>query len=264
MDAIQQWLNAIFFTKEFPKDIICPNFMIEDGMNIVEYWEYELDSANKYSTIFNINESISYKIIATFKINDFKNYNILYVYNQDGEFVFKFNLTTSTQNNFICSNDFHTQFVPKFYINNLKPISYRVAIKSCKDIVKILSPDLSLSYIDKGINFNEDGFYSAEFYSDNIKECIFYIMVIKFSDGTFEKRPVYFDSFNRNNKPYKLIDNRFKIVDEVYPVNCAIWYKDGKTKNYVYPRNLDIKTDNLSKAIVTDVLDNDWEVDLNC
>ena len=112
----------------------------------------------------------------------------------------------------------------------------------------------------EGSNFKVDGFYSATFASEDLLFNKTNTFFIKFSDNIEkEKRVVFFDELRLEDCPYEIKQGNVFIRNEKYPVNLAIFYKNGDYKNYEYPRNINIDLTGVLKIVVTDVLDNDWE-----
>lgn len=261
-DVIQKWLDSVFFTKKFNEGLVSTDFNIEDGMNINEYWLYELESANNFSKIFDINDKLSYEVVHSQYLDIDRVLKVIFVFNEFNKLVFKMTICTNSNNTLLKSNNYATQIVPKFKINEaLNNCSLSLAIKSKYPISSIVSPDIELIDFFEGINFNSDGFYSVELgeVSDTKSKVI--RLFLKFENSLSEKRTIFIDELNPLNVPY-LIDNdgSFYLCDEKYPVNLAVWYTNGSTKNIVYPRNISLQTANIQQIIVTDVLDNDWKL----
>ena len=131
------------------------------------------------------------------------------------------------------------------------------------NLENIVCPDFEKTILAKGANFEEDSFYNVKFNCNEMQNraITFYL---KFENTTkLEKRVVFFDQFKKEDCPYQINDNIFKIKDESYPVNLALYYKDNKFDNFVYPRDISKKIILLDKAVITDVLDNDWLIDFN-
>ncbi len=262
-ETIINWVSHLIKKENVPSVLVDNKFYLEDGMNYIEYLNYEQHSFNSYSKIFDLDENFKIKIIHIEKIREDANLIWFYVINKKEKIAFKMSITLNNKNQ-ISSNNFNTQIVSKYKIENQTIKSLGLAIKSSKEIENIISPDLSCVYFKKGANFKEDGFYSAEFKNNEIEFNNKYKFFIKFkNDKEIEKRWVFFDNLRFEDKPYGIIGDELIIIDEKYPVNINIEKTNGDTLNIVYPRDFNIAINQIKKAIITDVLDNDWEINLN-
>ena len=263
---ISQWINALLTANELPYHLFQQNDFLEDGMDLEAYWHYEKNHFNTLAPIYDLTEDFSIDIIAIRPLTPTKSIYFFYLYNSAGKIVYKMNQTIEiigtlpllSGNNFLC------QIVPKFIIKNNSIIGYGLAIHSPLCIKKIINPLLSCQSLYHGANFEEDQFYSAVFSTeDHYLTSIWhtFFVYLENSEGTFvEKRPIFFDNFKPELFPLKREGHRIVTIDNHYPVNLAL-YHDKQVTNYSYPRNCSFQTSEYSSIIVTDVLDNDWQLE---
>lgn len=257
-NTIKKWISCLIEKKPLPLDLVSKDFNLEDGMNLEEYWIYEKNSFDEYSKIFDLDHNFRIYVFHKEKIR--KNIYLVwfYVINKKNKITFKMSITIN-ESNLIASNNFYTQFVAKYKIENSKITSLGLAIKSKFPIDKIISDELSLQHFSLGASFEEDGFYSANFFNDNIELNKKYSFFVKFKNqAKIEKRVIFFDNVRLEDKPFIIDKDNIFINNEVYPVGIALFYKDGTSKKFPYPRDLKFRLENLKKIIITDVLDNDW------
>lgn len=255
MDIIKRWLKNLFGNKTYPIDMLS-EFTIEDGMNFEQYWTYELNSSLSYSSIFNLDEKVSFEIIEHYILANGNIFNVIYVYNSDNKIAFKMNITLSKCGSFISSNGFYSQIVPKVELFGNEPVKFKAAIKSPKLISDVISPNIELISFVKGSNFTVDGFYNVEFIFDASFLSKSVVFFIKYLDGSVEKRRVFFDTPRLTDIPYYISNNTLIINNDKLPVNLAVF--GSKDLNFVYPRDVSIDLSNVDKCVITDVLDNDW------
>lgn len=260
---IHTWIKNLITKGPIPDEMIDPHFSMEDGMNLLQYWEYEKNSFDSFSSIFDLNQNFSIKINYVWKLPNQKELYFIYIINYLNKIVFKMSITLS-ENNLISSNHFKAQIVPKYVIENEKIIALGMALKTCEPLEDILTPHCEKIFLHAGSNFSEDGFYNARFcYTEAFKNKALTFYLKFHNNSKLEKRVVFFDNFEKNLVPYMITDRELKIVNTHYPVNLAVYYRDGKMDNFVYPRNISIDKNKIEKAIITDVLDNDWIVSVN-
>ncbi len=257
-NTIITWLKCLIEKKTIPMELVSEEFKLEDGMSLKEYWQYEKHSFNEYSEIFELDSNFKIEILHIEKIRSNAKLVWFYVINKKNRITFKMSITIDEENK-ISSNNFNTQFVSKYKIENSQIKSLGLAIKSRVPIEKILSKELDLEYFSKGANFEEDGFYSANFNSNEIETNKVYTFFLKFeNENKIEKRVIFFDNIRFEDKPFILREETIETNDLNYPVSIAIFYKDGSSKVFPYPRNMRFNKEQLNEVIVTDVLDNDW------
>lgn len=257
-NTIIAWLKSLIEKNPLPMDLISKDFYMEDGMTLQEYWSYEKESFDEYSDIFDLDSNFTIEIVHIEKIRINSNLIWFYVINKKNKITFKMSITIDDENK-ITSNNFNTQFVAKYKIENGEIGSLGLAIKSRVPIEKIISKELELNYFSKGANFEEDGFYSARFNDSMIKTNKVYTFFVKFeNENKIEKRLIFFDNIRLEDKPFIINDGEIKTNDDNYPVSIALFYKNGKSKVFPYPRKMSFFLEDLKQVIVTDVLDNDW------
>lgn len=258
--TIHTWIKNLIIGGNLPLEMIDPNFGIEDGMNLSEYWDYEKENFNLGLKIFNLNENFKVDIFNKQALSEDKTLCFIYIINHLNEFVFKMTITINKYNK-ITSNNFNAQIVPKYVIENDRITKLGMAIRPKKGLAieNIISTDLEKISFGKASGFDDDAFYNAQFLVEEEIQNKTFNFHLKF-DGINqkEKRKVFFDQFKKENKPYVIEENNISSKDDVYPVNLAVYYEDGSCKNYPYPRNVKLTLNNAIKAVATDVLDNDW------
>jgi len=261
-EVIIKWIKNLIIGGNIPNNLIDEEFLIEDGMNLSEYWIYEQNSFNEFSKIFDLDENFTIEVIHQYKIKE-KIVCHIYVLNKYKKIAFKMSITI--KNNKISSNNFNSQIVPKYGIRKEKVKYIGMAIKSRFELENIISTDFEKEYFTKGSNFEEDQFYSAKFLiNDQNIENKEYTFFLKYKNiQKTEKRIVFFDQFRINDCPYIIEDNKLIIVNDKYPVHLTACNRDNEYVNFVYPRNIILPLENKQHVIVTDVLDNDWEIFLN-
>lgn len=262
-NLIHKWIKNLILVGDLPLDIIDKNFYLEDGMTLKEYWDYELYSFKNYSSIFDLNDNFNIKIINECLIDNNKKLCNIYVINSFNKIAFKMTITINFVINKISSNNYLSQIVPKYGIKNNEINFIGMAIKSREDLETIISTNFEKEYFSKGLNFKEDNFYSVKFNileNENIKHKT-YNFYLKYKNILKpEKRVVFFDDFRIEDCPYIIRENKLIIKNESYPVNLSIFKENNENINFIYPRNKEIQLENKMKIIITDVLDNDWEL----
>ncbi len=257
-NTITNWLKCLIEKKPIPMELVSKDFWLEDGMDLKEYWEYERESFNEYSEIFELDLNFTIEILHIQNIRTNAKLIWFYLVNKKNRITFKMSITIDNENK-IASNNFYTQFVSKYKIENSQIKSLGLAIKSRFPIEKILSKELNLEFFSKGASFEEDGFYSAIFNNNEIETNQVYTFFLKFeNENKIEKRVIFFDNIRFEDKPFVLNEKTIETNDVNYPVSIALFYKDGSTKVFPYPRNMQFNIKELKEVIVTDVLDNDW------
>ncbi len=257
-NTITSWLKCLIEKKPLPIELVSNDFQLEDGMSLEEYWAYEKESFDSYSEIFDLDSNFNIDIIHIEKIRSNSNLIWFYVINNKNKVTFKMSITVDSENK-ITSNNFNTQFVAKYKIENNQIVSLGIAIKSRIPIEKIVSNQLELKYFSKGANFDEDGFYSAKFTNSDIKLNRTYTFFVKFeNEKKIEKRIIFFDNIRFEDKPFIIDSNLIITNDENYPVSIALFYKNETSKVFPYPRKMSFVLEDIKEIIVTDVLDNDW------
>lgn len=257
-NTITAWLKCLIEKKPLPIELVSEDFQLEDGMELEEYWAYEKESFDEYSGIFDLDSNFNIDVIHVEKIRSNANLIWFYVINKKNKITFKMSITIDNKNK-IASNNFNTQFVAKYKIENNQIVYLGMAIKSRLPIEKIVSNQLELKYFSKGANFDEDGFYSAKFIDNDIKINRTYTFFVKFeNENKIEKRSIFFDNIRFEDKPFIIDSQKIITNDENYPVSIALFYKNGTSKVFPYPRKMGFEVENLKEVIVTDVLDNDW------
>jgi hypothetical protein len=262
-EAIKKWIIHLMNNSSLPHNQIDSSFGMEDGMDVNEYFQYEKYNFQHLSSIFDLNENFTIRILYQYQLDETRQFYFIYIINAHDKIVCKMNITLSFKNNqyYISSNDYFAQIVPKFAIWDGIIKEVGLAIKTKYPLVKIVSNDLELVSLEKSNSFDEDCFYSARFLSTtNLENSSINFSLYMQNDNKVikEKRQVFFDSFKKELQPYVLTQNSLKLIDELYPVNVSATGKDNYNK--AYPRNLELPTSLYSSFIITDSLDNDWHI----
>jgi len=259
------WIKNLIEDGKFPTELVDKNFYLEDGMDLQEYWDYEKKSFQKYTKIFDLNSNFSIEIYNREKIEKNKTLCYVYVINNLGKIAFKMTITINDENK-ISSNNFLSQIVPKYVIENNEITKIGIAIKPQKNLKleNIISTNLEKISFGISESFYEDYFYNAQFLLEEKVRNKCFVFYLKYEGiEKKEKRSVFFDQFKIENCPYILEEKTISIRDDAYPVNLVVYYKNEKIMNYAYPRGITESLINVKKVIVTDVLDNDWVLSLN-
>ena len=261
--AIKQWILHLMKNSTIPYEQIDTSFNIEDGMDINEYFQYEKDNFQHLSSIFDLNEIFTVKVLHSYTLDEHRQYYFIYIINNYDKIVCKMNITLSCKNNqyFISSNDYLAQIVPKFAIWDGVIKEVGLAVKTKYPLIKIISNDLDLISLEKSNSFDEDSFYSARFLlNGNLENKSINIIIYMQKNKQLikEKRQVFFDEFKKDLKPYILTSTSLKLIDELYPVSISALGEETYLK--AYPRNLELPTNLYHSFIITDCLDNDWHI----
>lgn len=262
--TIHQWIKGLI-NNDIQHSLLDTNFLKEDGMNIKVYIEYEKLQFSSLSHIYDLDDNFKIKILDAQQLND-KILTTIYIINKLDKIVCKMTLTLIKieENFYITGNNFDTQLVPKYRIdektNNITNLS--IAIKTPLNLKNIISSNFELSSLEKGDNYDSDGFYHATFNVNDIefnKSFPFRLALEKDEKNYIEKRNVFFDIMDINLKPFKVINNELIIINEFYPVHLS-YEKNSTHYNLEYPRDIKLNLENITKIIITDSLDNDWVV----
>ena len=259
--TIRQWILYLMGKDTFY--LVDDEFAFEDGMSFSQYKDYEQHQFDTLSIIYDLDKDFHIRILHILKQGN-KNIVFFYLINHFDKIVCKMSITLVLKNEqfFLSSNDYFSQFVPKYRINaKTEEVTHiGLAIKTPYQALQIISPQLSLDSFKKGDNFEQDGFYHALFEAHEVEFNTlldFYLYLDKNGERIVEKRRIFFDIFDASLKPYKLEHDTLTVIDERYPVHLSYW-KKSINHNIEYPRRLILDLDNIDKISMTDCLDNDW------
>lgn len=260
--TIEKWVLSLI-KGEPNREIFSSTFIMEDGMTLEEYISYEKYQFDNLSHIYDLNENFSIQILKEYCQKD----NVIvffYIINNLGKIVCKMSLTIEKETNLLTGNNSLVQIVPKFTIENNDITQIGIAIKPKYSLKKVFSNEYDLIRFSPGDNYNNDFFYTAKFESDNNvqNKLINFTLVLDNEKVIIERKPVFFDIFVEDLKPFDIINNELIILNEKYPVHLSTWSKLGENKNYEYPRDIRISLDGIMKFVVTDSIDNDWVISL--
>lgn len=281
ISLIQSWIFGLIIQK-VNYDIIHPSFLREDGMSLTEYITYEQKQFDDLSDIYDLTTDFTIEVLNKYVIeknNQYIKYGyFIYLINHLNKIVCKMNLTLIKESDrfFLGSNNFFSQLVPKYSLNcyyNQKSNTHNtdithiaLAIHSPLVVKSIISQNLPFATFNKGNNYEQDGFYYAQFLIDKNEEILFnsfynfYLTIIDENGKEFiEKRKIFFDSFEDNLIPFEVTSSQLNILNESYPVHISYW-KEHENFNQEYPRNLHITLEGIQEVIITDSIDNDWKI----
>ncbi len=257
---IHSWITAML-NKDIAviRSLVSEDFLIEDGMNLEEYIEYEIDNFSRLSPLFDLGLDFKVQSICECTLTNDRITVFFYIINSKEKIVCKMHLTLDTAKGLVCSNNYISQVVPKYFIKNSEVSAYSLAIQSKIEPKYVYSSDFNDVEISKSSSFSDDGFYNVQMKpGDSFEYNNLFFFKIAYSSGKIEKKPVFFDVFKPELCPAKFRENSIELIDELYPVGIAVFYKDGTSFSKEYPRNFKIEKEKIDYIIVTDVLDNDW------
>jgi hypothetical protein len=260
LNIIYKWVLSLI-KGEPNKQLFSKEFQIEDGMSLEEYIEYEKYQFDTLSHIYDLNENFFIKEYFKYTIKE-KTIVYFYILNKFKKIVCKMSLTIENETCLLTSNNSMVQAVPKFTIEDNQITQIGLAIKSKHSLKKVFCDEYDLISFYKGDNYKNDLFYTAKFEGNKSiqHKLLFFTFVMKSNKVIIERKPVFFDIFLPELKPFKIKDNQLIIIDEKYPVHLSIWSVIGKNENYEYPRNLSISLKDKICFTITDSIDNDWIV----
>lgn len=260
---IHSWVLSLI--KSNPdKNLFSSDFILEDGMSLEDYINYEKYQFDNLSEIYDLDENFSINILYTFQMED-RSIVYFYIINKFNKIVCKMSLTTDNTTGLLASNNSVVQAVPKFTIENDKITQIGLAIKPKYSLKKIFCTDYDLISFHQGDNYKNDFFYTAKFECDNKVQnnLLIFTFVMKNEDNDkllIERKPIYFDIFDKNLKPFKIENQELFLLDDKYPVHLSTWSSTGENENYEYPRKLILPLKDKSYFTITDSIDNDWIV----
>lgn len=261
-NIIYQWVLSLV-KGEPNSELFSESFEIEDGMNLKEYIIYEKYQFDTLSHIYDLDENFSIQLLHTYGIKD-RSIVYFYIINKYEKIVCKMSLTVETATGLLTSNNSLVQAVPKFTIENNTITQIGLAIKPKYSLKKVFSNTYDLISFHQGDNYEQDFFYTAKFECDkNVEnQLLFFTFVLEGEKVIIERKPIFFDMFSEDLKPFKIENNNLILLNEKYPVHLSTWSFLGKNENYEYPRNLNIDLKDKVYFTVTDSIDNDWIVRL--
>lgn len=265
LSIIHRWILSLI-QGEPDKELFSVDFILEDGMNLEEYIKYEKYQFDNLSEIYDLDEDFSINTLHTFKMKD-RNIVYFYIMNKFDKIVCKMSLTTDNATGLLTSNNSFVQAVPKFTIENNEITQIGIAIKPKHSLKKVFCNEYDLISFYHGDNYESDFFYTAKFECDSqVQNNLLFFTFVMESEETgkvlIERKPIYFDMFSENLKPFNIVNEELFLLDNKYPVHLSCWSLMGKNENYEYPRQLTISLKDKSYFTVTDSIDNDWIIRL--
>lgn len=258
-NVVDVWIKSIIARKGCPMHIIDPNFGIEDGMTLQEYWDYECYEFGRLSCLFDINEKFNIKITNSIVLTQNKSIYFIWLYNKLGRLSFKFNMTI-TNDGLLSSNEYRSQQVLKCSVESGKIKNVKMMLRGKVLVKNIICSQLQLEGIFKTETSHIDGFYLSQFIGEDIDSLLdtalsFHLM---YEDGIKTKVKMVLEGFNTAHKPYLVEDGIFMANANAYPVNLVVYKLNGDIEVVESPRDVKIKVNEIKNIIMTDVLDNDW------
>lgn len=267
MNIIEQWIISLIKGKP-DKNLFSSRFTIEDGMNLDEYINYEKYQFDHLSDIYDLDENFTIKKLFTYDLID-RSIVYFYLLNKFERVVCKMSLTLENGTGILTSNNSLIQAVPKFTIENQEITQIGLAIKPKYALKKVFCNDYDLISFYPGDNYENDFFYSAKFESDNDvqNKLLFFTFIMENIENNKEKvlierKPIFFDFFSEELKPFTITEDSLSLLNHKYPVHLSVWSIFDNNKNYEYPRNIDIFLKDISYCTITDSIDNDWIIRL--
>lgn len=268
---LTSWFKACYMGQAIPLTDIDNQFVVEDAMNISEYWTYEVNNFKEISAKYKLNENLYAKIKhwAPLDRDVNKSVVLVYVYNEQNEFAFKVTMTIAYKNYkyFISSNGSNLQVVAKHVIlKDEKQIGLAVLTPPDFELKEVLSTTLNKVFIEKSPSFDGEEFYSVRFKNPkDFNHCCNNVLSFRFcyahtetKKKVFETRTIILDGFDENHKPFEINDNQVSVLDNKYPV-AILRYKNNQSTLIAYPRNIqDFNLSHYEKVLFTDAQDNDW------
>lgn len=292
MPVLKDWIRGLI-NANIDVSLIASDFIKEDGMLLTEYLNYEQEQFNSLSHLYDLTANFDIKVIAEQVLESPKQsgqttIKLIYYYliNHLEKIVCKMTTTLSISEDKIkiIGNNYSCQLVPKYNIHyeisekktSIKGLSLAIKVENGIKIKNIMCPELSLESLGKGANFIQDSFYHARFTLHEEEDLRpnqyyqFYLTLEKDDKLIIEKRKIFFDIIEDNLIPFEITNNKLSIIDEHYPVHLTYMLKTGTqanehTNNYIkqnieYPRNQTINLKETENIIITDCLDNDWNL----
>lgn len=265
LNIINEWVLSLIQGKP-NKELFVENFVIEDGMNLEKYIEYEKYQFDNLSEIYDLDKDFSIQMLYDYQIKD-RNIVYFYIINKFKKIVCKMSLTIDQKTGLLTGNNSFVQAVPKFTIENNQITQIGIAIKPQHALKKVFCNEYDLISFQQGDNYENDFFYTAKFEcSKEVQNTLlFFTFVMENNENgkvLIERKPVFFDKFEEQLQPFKIENNELVLLNEKYPVHLSVWSYIGKNTNYEYPRNISISLKDKSYFTVTDSIDNDWIIRL--
>lgn len=242
------------------KDSYHNGFLIDDFIfNEVKQFEKSCPYYDLYENGFTVRK--------TGRVNDKSYYSVI---NNNNKFVFEYSLTVD--NNHIFPDNLSYQVVPKFlfYQNGNIKRSFAVWCPYSKSSPMTIIPKSKNYKLDQqqfnySASTETDGFFSYAFkiqYDDFREKIIKFRFLDKQFAGNIDLRfpgkehPYFFDNM------FPIIDKQTVIIPDVEALvwSIAVFFDDGTNIHMEFPREKHILFNkSISKVILTDALDNDWE-----
>lgn len=285
MSVLKKWVKGLI-NGHIDISLIASGFIKEDGMDLTEYLTYEQDQFNSLSHLYDLTEDFNIQVIAEQVLENPKQsgqatIKLIYYYliNHLTKIVCKMTTTLSISEDKIkiIGNNYSCQLVPKYNIHyeinqkktSIKGLSLAIKVENNVKIKNIMCPELSLESLGQGANFLQDAFYHARFSLHEDEELNanqyyqFYLTLEKDEKLIIEKRKIFFDIIESKLIPFEIINDKLNIINEHYPVHLTYdqnSYGSSLKQNIEYPRNKTINLKEAENIIITDCLDNDWNL----
>lgn len=265
--AMRSWIASLISGNP-NLSLLDPLFHMEDGMSKDEYVLYELEQFASLSKKYDLDADFSIISMASFPISERKTSNFIKILNSIGKIVCKMSITvTLTESEALISgNDSFAQIVPKRILSHSSEgtsvVALATAIKPKGVLASILSKDMPLSSFGKGSNYENDGFFYASFDDCETESSVRTISISTLFDGTTqaESRSILFEACEDLRPPFLIDEGTLSVVDCEYPVHLSVFHPDGSHEDFEYPRGISVPFSVGDSAIITDCMDNDWNV----
>lgn len=263
-ETLKRYINALIKQdKEKVKDSLSQDFGIHQNKNKTEHIKHEMQEFLKRSKIFELKENHFH-----LELNHiFNNHYKMFLLDKNHKFVYE-DIFHFDEENKIIGNQTHWEIIPKlkFISNNIKrglairnneEKPYLITLHFDKPkVLKILQSDSDPEYSNVEIEFNDENGLSR-----SLEATIF--------GGEIKKETLKLD-FNGIDHPYfkenlypKIIKNKIEIPQYTYKFwELCVIFKDNTRINIENPTKKEYQFEKeISKAILTDALDNDWETE---
>ena len=274
IDIVTNYFNALL-KNDLPKikSLFSDKIGVHNGYYIDDFIIAEVNEFNKYSKFYDLKHN-NFSIIKTFNKSGFQSFLVL---NDNGHLVFDHGVSI-VDGKIIGDGSFYQKVTKNKYRRNTagdcfsvhrsvavwcpySPQSPRFMLVKNGSDFKVQQGNLNFTASTK-----TDGFYSYEFnvVNDDMKSKLvdFRIIDPHYSENTTvyfhgDEHPYFFSNM------FPVIDNKKLLINKVESLiwSVAVFFDNGTSQHIEFPRIEEFTFDHhIVKAIVTDALDNDWEI----
>lgn len=272
---LTEWFVKSYKGESLPLNLVDSGFVVEDGLSLNNYWQYEIKNFKDIASKYNLDENLYAKVKTWTPYEDQINKSLVlvYIYNSKNEFAFKLTISVIYKHHryVITSNNSTVQLVSKHVIKDGNPFQLGLAILTSDDVElkDVFSKTLHVESLEKSPSFDGEVFYSVRLsynnFNPNVDNFISFRIYLKDKNTGklyFENRKAVFDAFNIIHKPFEISDCEkvLSLTDSKYPVAFMGISKENKeVQMYAYPRgNKNFYLNEMHGIIITDAQDNDW------